>query len=167
MTGLNPVLRPKSDGFLKMTEGIIRIALEAINSGQGVMNVFLIGGQFIRLVEILEGLLQVTAVERRDSTCVASLRGLGTAFLMPFAFAKTYMNLCSVRYLTDRPRGEFLEKLRGSCIISFLKVPDRGSKILQRCFALYIWRAWNRYGNRPSAVLGPRTPHRVTTRSAS
>ena len=85
---LGPVLRTESDRFLKVAEGIFRIALESINSSKGVMNVFLAGDQLIRLVEIFKGLIEVTAVECRNSASVASLRRLGMPFLVPLAFTE-------------------------------------------------------------------------------
>ena len=88
VTGLDPVLRAKSDGFRKVIEGVLRIAPKAVNGSQSIMNIFLAGNHLIRLTEILEGLVEVTAVECRNAAGIAAFRRFGTRFLVPLAFAK-------------------------------------------------------------------------------
>jgi hypothetical protein len=163
MTRLSAVLRAKPDGGLKVVEGAIRIALESINGSQRVMNIFLVGNHFVGLIEILQSLLKVPAVERRHSARVVAFRRPGTLFMVPLALAISQMNSRPVSHLPDRTRGNLLKKRSSSFEVPSLEIFDSSSEILQRGCALCVHKLPERLGRVLYTGFGPHM-HRAMRR---
>ena len=155
MACLTPVLRTKLDRCRQVAQRIIRIALKTIGGSKSVMNIFLARLHFVGLAEVLECPFEITAVERRNSMCVARFRRLGSAFLLPLAFAEMQVNSRPISDLPNRALGD-LPKERGRfSVILLLKKPDRGFEIFQRGLMLRPCLSYSGLGNCISANLGP------------
>ena len=127
---MNAIFRTQVERRLKMREGRVVVTTQSVRNRQGVLDVILIGLDFVSLAQVLDRLAEVAHIQTGDSQGIMLLGRLGprgdATGPLP---AEAQMQLRALGYLSGVNINKLFKYFRSATIILFLKSSHANRKI--------------------------------------